>query len=300
MADEPEEEETGAEEEPQGADEATVVSDESDDTRKKTQVLRTVDVDPIPERGPAAYVAEFIGTFLLTFFICAAVSVEVHKNVTNADGSVTIPFVDWSTISFVHLLALFALIQTLAVVSGAHFNPAVTVSLTAIRQIRPADAGIYIICQLAGGVLAALVVKLMFKDEGAASNSGAPGLGGNFLAHGQVSVGFAAEMIGAFILVWTIVGVAVNPRGLAAWSGLAIGGALGLAEFVFGRVSGGAFNPARAFGPALVGKAFDKAGDWILAFAVAPIVGGLLAAVIYHYMFILPGKKGTQGIGPVG
>ena len=69
MADEPDEEETGAE------DAAEVVSDETDSDRKKTQVLRTVAEDPIPERGPAAYIAEFVGTFFLTFFICAIVTV---------------------------------------------------------------------------------------------------------------------------------------------------------------------------------------------------------------------------------
>jgi glycerol uptake facilitator-like aquaporin len=162
-----------------------------------------------------------------------------------------------------------------------------------------ADAGIYIICQLAGGVLGALVVKLMFEDEGKPFSYGAPGLSSTF-ADGKVSIGFAAELIGAFILVWTICGVAVNPRGLAAWSGLAIGGALGVAEFLFARVSGGSFNPARAFGPALVGDFGLGAGKWLLAFVAAPILGGLLAAVAYHQLFILPGKKGTQGMGPVG
>jgi glycerol uptake facilitator len=250
-------------------------------------------------KGPAAYIAEFVGTFFLTFFICAIVVISVQAPIKNADGSTTIPFVDWTAISFVHLLVLFALIQSLAVVSGAHFNPAVTAALTAIRQIRPADAGIYVICQLAGGVLGALLVKLLFEDEGKASNYGAPGLTSSF-ADGKVSIGFAAEMIGAFILVWTICGVAVNPRGLAAWSGLAIGGSLGLAEFIFGRVSGGAFNPARSFGPALVGDFGLGAGKWILAFVVAPVLGGLLAAVAYHQLFILPGKKGTEGMGPVG
>jgi glycerol uptake facilitator protein len=293
MADEPEEETTG------GDDAAEVVSDETDDTRKKTQVLRTVAVDEIPERGPAAYIAEFIGTFFLTMFICAIVSVTVQAPIHNPDGSTTIPFVDWTAISFVHLLVLFALIQTLAIVSGAHFNPAVTAALTAIRQIRPADAGIYVICQFAGGVLGALVVKLMFEDEGKASQYGSPTIHSTF-ADGKVSIAFAAELIGTFILVWTICGVAVHPRGLAAWSGLAIGGALGLAEFVFGRVSGGAFNPARAFGPSLVGAFDGGTGKWILAFVVAPLLGGALAAVSYHQLFILPGKKGIEGMGPVG
>ncbi len=75
-----------------------------------------------------------------------------------------------------HTFALFFLIQTLAVVSGAHFNPAVTVALTAIRQIRVIDAAIYIVLQLAGGVLGALVTKLILNnlDNAKAVHFGAP------------------------------------------------------------------------------------------------------------------------------
>jgi MIP family channel proteins len=286
-------------EKPDAEDAAEIISDEPADDRKKTQVLRTIDLDPIPERGVAAYIAEFVGTFFLVFFICTVASLFLRAPVTNADGTTTIPYIDYTAIALVHFLILFVLIQTLAVVSGAGFNPAVTVALTAIRQIRPADAGIYIICQMAGGVLGALVVKLMFENEGKPFSYGAPGVN-NTIAGGKVSIGFAAELIGAFILVWTICGVAVNPRGLASWSGLAIGGALGASEFLFAQVSGGAFNPARAFGPALVGSFGLGAGKWILAFVLAPILGGLLAAMSYHQLFILPGKKGTAGMGPVG
>jgi MIP family channel proteins len=280
------------------AREAAATTSEPDD-RKRTQILTMADLDPIPERGPGAYIAEFVGTFFLVFFICAVATLYLRAPIQNADGSTTIPFVDYSVIGLVHLLVLFVLIQSLAVVSGAHFNPAVTAALTAIRQIRPADAGIYVICQLAGGVLGALVVKLMFENEGKPFSYGAPGVE-NAIAGGKVSIGFAAEFIGAFILVWTIAGVAVNPRGLAAWSGLAIGGALGLAEFIFAPVSGGAFNPARAFGPALVGDFGLGAGNWILAYVAAPVLGGLAAAAAYHFLFILPGKKGTLGMEPVG
>jgi glycerol uptake facilitator-like aquaporin len=86
----------------------------------------------VQDRGPAAYLAEFIGTLLLVFFICAVVSLYgPEPSPANPN-----PFVDFGVIGLVHVLVLFVLIQTLAVVSGAHFNPAVTVALTALRQIK--------------------------------------------------------------------------------------------------------------------------------------------------------------------
>ncbi len=76
------------------------------------------------------------------------------------------PFIDWSVIGLVHVFVLFMLIQTLALVSGAHFNPAVTAALTVIRQIKPIDAAIYIVVQLAGATLGALMTKGFLVGRG--------------------------------------------------------------------------------------------------------------------------------------
>jgi glycerol uptake facilitator protein len=126
----------------------------------------------VQDRGPAAYLAEFIGTLLLVFFICAVVTLfVVQPSATNPT-----PFIDFSVIGLVHVLVLFVLIQTLAVVSGAHFNPAVTAAMTALRQIKVVDAGIYILAQLAGGLAGALLVKAILVDEGDRLNYGATAL----------------------------------------------------------------------------------------------------------------------------
>ena len=122
------------------------------------------------DRGPAAYIAEFIGTLLLVFFITAAVSLYV----TAPSQQNPNPFIDFSVIGLVHVFVLFGLIQTLAVISGAHFNPAVTAAMAALRQISLIDAAIYIVAQLAGGVAGALLTKALLLDEGKAVNYGAP------------------------------------------------------------------------------------------------------------------------------
>jgi glycerol uptake facilitator protein len=258
-------------------------------------------VDVIPARGPAAFVAEFIGTFGLVLFITLVVSLFKQNPVAQGQGLPPVqPFIDWSVIGLVHVFALFMLIQTLAVISGAHFNPAITAALTAVRQIRPIDAAIYVVVQLLGGVLGALLTKAILHEfpNGKAVHYGAVQVS-DALGH-KTGLGMLVEGAGTFFLVWAVVGVAVNPQAFREWAGLVIGGTLGLIVMVGGALTGAGFNPARAFGPALVGSHFDGGGRFLLVYVLAPVIGGLISAFVYMQMFVLPGKKGPFGMGPVG
>lgn len=255
------------------------------------------DTDAVVEqRGPSAYIAEFVGTLLLVLFVTLVVSLFVTPP-SAADAN---PYVDFGVIGLVHVLLLFVLIQVLAVASGAHFNPAVTVAVLLLRQIRPADAGIYIVTQFAGGILGVLITKLLLTDFANADdvNYGATGISDRL--DGSIPLGMLAEGIGTFILVFTIIGVAVNPLGLKEWSGLAIGSALGMAVMCLGPLTGAGLNPARAFGPALVSGEFGGADAFILAYVVAPVIGAVLAALAYLAIYTQPGKKGAAGMEPVG
>ena len=248
------------------------------------------------DRGSAAYIAEFLGTFLLVLLICLAASLFVQLP-TQAQPA---PFIDWNLIGLVHAFALFLLIQTLALVSGAHFNPAVTLAMTSLRQIKPADAVIYVVAQLAGAVAAALTVKLLLNNFPNAElvNYGAPAISDRL--DGKVLLGSLGELIGTFILVITIMGVAVDPRTDRALGPLVIGVALGGAVMAIGPLTGGSFNPARAFGPALVSGEWGGAGDFILAYVIAPCIGAVLAGWVYFRLFMTPGAKGPVGLEPVG
>ena len=246
------------------------------------------------DRGPAAYLAEFLGTLLLVFFICAVVSLYGPEPSAQNPN----PFIDFSVIGLVHVLVLFVLIQTLAVVSGAHFNPAVTAAMTALRQIKPPDAGIYILAQLAGALAGALLVKAILLNEGDAENYGATTV--SSVVEGQIFPGMVVEAIGTFFLLWAIIGVAVNPRATKEWAALAIGGALGMGVMVLAPITGAGFNPARSFGPALVSGEWGGFDDFLLVYVIAPTVGALVAAFLYFQIFIAPGKKGVGGVEPVG
>jgi glycerol uptake facilitator protein len=248
----------------------------------------------VQDRGPAAYIAEFVGTLLLVFFITAAVSIYIAEP-TRLNPN---PFIDFSVIGLVHVFVLFVLIQTLAVVSGAHFNPAVTVALTALRQIKPPDAAIYVLAQLAGGVGGALLTKAILLDEGKAENYGAVGVSN--VIDGQIFPGMVVEALGTFFLLWAIIGVAVSPRATKDWAAFAIGGALGMAVMVFAPLTGAGFNPARAFGPALVSGDWGGADTFILVYVVAPVIGALVAVFLYLQILAEPGAKGVGGAEPVG
>ncbi len=246
------------------------------------------------DRGAAAYIAEFIGTFALVLFVTAAVSLYV----TPATPTDPMPFIDFGVIGLVHVFVLFVLVQTLALVSGAHFNPAVTAAMTALRQISPANAAVYVVTQLAGGVAGALVTKALLLDEGKAVNYGAVAVSNRI--EEAIFPGMVVEALGTFFLVFVIVGVAVNPTAAKDWAGFAIGSTLGLIVMVFAPLTGAGFNPARAFGPALVSGEFGGADKFILVYVLAPVVGAVVAALVYYNLYIAPGKREPGGIGPVG
>ena len=249
------------------------------------------------ERGPAAYVAEFFGAFGLVFAVTASV-VLFAPAPTPAVPGVPAPFQDFAVIGLVHAFVLFFLIQSFALISGAHFNPAITLSLAAIRQIKIVDAAIYIVMQVAGGTLAALFTKQLMTGVNTGVHYGAPSI--NIDRVGTTLGAMGAEGIGTLFLVLAVVAVAVNPTGLKDWSGLVIGATLAFSVMIIAPLTGGSFNPARAVGPAIVSHHFGDVGKWLLVYVLSPAVGGVVAAGGYFWLFIQPGKKGVTGMEPVG
>lgn len=223
--------------------------------------------EPEP-RGPAAYFAEIIGTFLLVFFICGFLSVA------SADSG----GIDLAELALAHTFILLVLVYALGGTSGAHFNPAVTAALWSIKRISTPNAIVYLVCQIVGGVLGALLVLLLFNDVGEAVNYGATAINGDVLQDGSVWLALIAEAIGTFILMWAIMGLAVNPRGEAALAGLGIGAALGVAVMVVGPATGAGLNPARWLGPAIASGEFDD--FWL--YVIGPVIGAVGAALAYR------------------
>jgi glycerol uptake facilitator len=235
----------------------------------------------VQQRGLSAYLAELIGTFLLVFFVVSVVVLFLATGNNPQFGT------DFAVIGLVHAFLLFGLIVMFGVVSGGHFNPAVTLAAVAIRRISGIDALIYMLAQLSGGVLGALLAKSLLLDEGRASNYGAVevsgALGGNFQ-------GMIVEGIGTFCLVLVILAAVYSRKSVKDWAPLAIGTTLGFIVMVGGPLTGGSFNPARWFGPALVAN--DWGGVW--PYLLGPILGALLAAVVYRFVLEPGGPAPTE------
>ncbi len=128
------------------------------------------------DRGLSAYIAELVGTFFLVFFITAVGVLFIAAGDTAQFGS------DYAVVGLTYGFILCVLIIGIGIASGGHFNPAVTFGAALMKKIAPVDAVIYVLAQLSGGVLGALLTKGLLEDEGRASNYGAaqisPLLGG--------------------------------------------------------------------------------------------------------------------------
>ncbi|MCW2984694.1 MAG: glycerol uptake facilitator protein [Conexibacter sp.] len=241
-----------------------------------------------PLGRPAAYAAELIGTFGLVLFIVLVLTVS-------APPPLGLGGPDFAVVGLVHAFALLLLISALGGACGAHFNPAVTVGMLSTRRIGLADACAYIVMQLAGAVLAVLLVKVLMNGSATAAHFGAPKVVAGRFLDGSAVKGMVAEGAGAFFLMWAIMGTVVNPRGDRAWGAFVIGATLGLAVMCIAPLTGAGLNPARAFGPALFGG-FGPAGDWLLAFVVGPVAGAVASAHLYTAVVIAREQPSPAGV----
>ena len=157
----------------------------------------------MPDRGLAAYIAELVGTLFLVFFVTSVVVLYVASGQSAQFGS------DFAVVGLTHAFVLFVLIASIGVASGGHFNPAVTTAFIALRRIDPIDGLVYILAQLSGGVLGALLTKAFLLDEGRASDYGVTKI--SDLLGGAVQ-GALVEGIGTFVLVLTVLTMALNPE----------------------------------------------------------------------------------------
>jgi len=220
----------------------------------------------------SAFVAELVGTFYLVFVGAGAIILDAHTG-----GGVTL-----LGIAVAHGLALSIAVSITIPISGGHLNPAVTIAMLATKRIAAGNAGGYVAAQLLGATLAGVLLKGFYPAQAVAkSNLGTPALGpGVTFAQGVV-----IETILTFLLLFTIFGVAVDPRAPQHITGFCIGLTVAFDILAGGPLSGASMNPARTFGPALA------AGFWAnhLVYWIGPVLGGLLGAFLYEGL-VLPRK----------
>jgi MIP family channel proteins len=174
------------------------------------------------------------------------------------------------------------MVSALMRISG-HFNPAVTLAFLATRRIEAMMAALYIVAQIIGAVAAAYALKAAFPEAVFIATRG----GGQSIAldttGGQA---FLLEAIATFLLVFVIYGTVVDLRGPKI-GGLGIGFVVAADILAIGGRTGGSMNPARSFGPAVASGVFEAQ----LLYWLAPIVGALLAALLYEFLFMRRGRE---------
>jgi MIP family channel proteins len=208
------------------------------------------------------FAAEFIGTFALVFVgggaIITSPMLQVQAAVVN--------------IAFAHGLILALMVTATMRISG-HLNPAVTAGFLVTRRIEPMMAVVYWIAQITGAIVAAYMLKALYPAGIAMTTR----LGGQQIsADINMIQAIGLEAIATFFLVFVVFGTAVDPRAPKV-GGFAIGLTVTAGILAIGPLTGGSMNPARSFGPAVVGHVFEGQ----TAYWIGPLIGGIAAALLY-------------------
>ncbi|KAL6992350.1 Aquaporin NIP1-1 [Sarracenia purpurea var. burkii] len=205
-------------------------------------------------------IAEVLGTYFLIFAGCTAVVVNLDK-----DHVVTLP-----GISIVWGLAVMVMVYSVGHISGAHFNPAVTIAFATCKRFPWKQVPAYISAQVIGSTLASGTIRLIFHGKQLQFPGTVP--------TGSDMQSFVLEFIITFYLMFVISGVATDNRAIGELAGLAVGATVLVNVIIAGPISGASLNPARTLGPAIVSGHYK--GIWI--YMVAPTLGAIAGAWVYN------------------
>jgi glycerol uptake facilitator protein len=232
---------------------------------------------------------EFLGATLLVLFHAGIAASSRAVQAASGQPKTT------SGILFIALvqgLSLFAIIMVVGRVSGALLNPAVTLALASCRRLKLAEVLPYLGAQFAGAILAALaIVALLGRSAGTIGRVGAlsPATG---VPLWQAT---AVEAVATFLLLLVISATAEDPRAPSGWAPLAIGMALATSVALFEPITGAGMNPARAFGPDLIYATLFGGNvnwlDYVVIYAIGPILGGIAAVWLYRVLARQPKSK---------
>ncbi|KAL9233972.1 hypothetical protein vseg_008902 [Gypsophila vaccaria] len=205
-------------------------------------------------------IAEILGTYFLIFAGCGSVTVNSDR-----EKMITFP-----GIAIVWGLVVMVMVYAVGHISGAHFNPAVTIAFATCRRFPWKQVPAYVFCQLLGATLASGTLRLIFNGH-QNQFAGTSPTGSNLQS-------LVVEFIITFYLMFVISGVATDNRAIGELAGLAVGATILLNVMFAGPISGASMNPARSIGPAIVSSHYK--GLWI--YIVGPMAGAICGAWVYN------------------
>jgi len=219
------------------------------------------------------YAAELIGTFALVLIGC---------------GSAVIarPYIGWLGVSFAFGLTVLAMVYAIGNISGCHINPAITIAMLVTGKIKFKDAVAYIIVQCVGAIIGAgvlLAIAIGQPNYSLAVNGlGQNGYGPQSPEGYSLAAGFIAELVLTALFLFVIFG-SISKDAPQGFAGISIGLSLVLIHLVGIPITGTSVNPARSLGPAIFVRGEALSQLWL--FWVAPIIGGVLSALVWRIMF---------------
>ena len=213
------------------------------------------------------YLAEFIGTFVLVLFACGVAAVT----------GCAFPEAGYIATALAFGLCIVAMAYSIGNISGCHINPAVSIGCLVAGRMSVKDFIGYVIAQFLGAIAGAAVLMLLIGTD--------KGLGCNGLYNGSIGMSFLVEVILTFVFVLVILGV-TSKIGNGGMAGIVIGLTLTVVHLFGIPFTGTSVNPARSFGPALLLGGDALSCVWV--FILAPLVGGVLAALVWK---LLAGKE---------
>jgi MIP family channel proteins len=205
-------------------------------------------------------IAEFIGTFVIVF---APVALSGASHLRGVDSGI-------AAAAWVSGLSVMAMIYALGHISGAHFNPAVTLGFASAGRFKWRDTPGYWLAQFSGSVAASAVCALLFG----------PGFGAHVPSIGASIKAVSLEALLTFFLMFTIISLATDIRAHGPIAGLAIGVVVVLDVFIGAGVTGGSMNPARSLGPALFAGGAALSDYWV--YVTGPCIGAVIASWVYE------------------
>lgn len=227
------------------------------------------------------YLAECIGTFVLTLMGCGAAVFAGIGLGTTGYGISTLG------VAFAFGLAVVAMAYTIGNISGCHINPAITFGVWASGRMKGREAGGYMVAQIIGAIIASAIIYLLVHSGNepgiSAVFNDTTTTGANSFVPGNLVPAFIAEFIFTFIFVLVVLGTTDEKKGAGAFAGLAIGLTLVLVHIACIPITGTSVNPARSIGPAIFaciqGDCLPISQLWL--FIVAPLAGALLSAAVW-------------------
>ena len=220
------------------------------------------------------YIAELLGTMVLVLMGCGSAVIA------GADGTTGVGLLG---ISFAFGLSVVAMAYAIGPISGCHINPAISVAMTVAGKLSSKDLVGYVISQIVGAILGAGILYVIASNHpGFEMNPwalGSNGFGTRYLGEYSLVAAFLAETVFTFIFLLVIFGSTSGQNANGGFAGLAIGLTLVLIHIVGIKVTGVSVNPARSIGPAIFAGGEALTQLWL--FIVAPIAGGVLAAITW-------------------